>query len=564
MSSHVEEAMNRLLGEPTTCPHGNPIPGSELRRHRRRPALAAHRRPAVHGQADPRRARVHARPARVPRGVVAASGLLGRRHRGVARRHADGRDRWAPCGGRRLRERADPGHHVIRRCDRGAGPGRRAHDWGRAAPPTSTATSLWRPPAPRPRPRWPPVAADAPLGQLLGEIEALMRTSTSAIVDDDAPDPTLARIEELWDVAERQIRDRDPDDLYPVPAGDDARPQRRRTQPPGRRQQGVQAAGRRHRRRRLRASDCSNFGHVELGRANAGPSRPRRSLVVPVGSCEQHGPHLPLHTDTVIAEALARGAGAPTPDCAVAPAVDDHGQRRASGFRRHAVDRQPRRWTAVIVELVRSADWAAGVVLVNGHGGNAVAVERAVDQLERRTAARCWRGGPRIAGGDLHAGHAETSLMLALAPDDVAARRAVAGPIPPIAELVRPRRAARSAPPACSATRPAASADEGHATVRRSSSSQLAAAVDAWIERCTVRRSTLDASVQRFGRVADRRLAVATVPRHRRRRRGGRSDRRRRAEVAESSLVDGAARRRRDPPRHRRRRPFGRRRTSRS
>jgi DtxR family Mn-dependent transcriptional regulator len=29
MSDNVEEAMNRLLGEPTTCPHGNPIPGSD-------------------------------------------------------------------------------------------------------------------------------------------------------------------------------------------------------------------------------------------------------------------------------------------------------------------------------------------------------------------------------------------------------------------------------------------------------------------------------------------------------------------------------------------------------
>jgi DtxR family transcriptional regulator, Mn-dependent transcriptional regulator len=29
MSLNVEEAMNRLLGEPTTCPHGNPIPGSD-------------------------------------------------------------------------------------------------------------------------------------------------------------------------------------------------------------------------------------------------------------------------------------------------------------------------------------------------------------------------------------------------------------------------------------------------------------------------------------------------------------------------------------------------------
>ncbi len=29
ISGSVEEAMNRLLGEPTTCPHGNPIPGSD-------------------------------------------------------------------------------------------------------------------------------------------------------------------------------------------------------------------------------------------------------------------------------------------------------------------------------------------------------------------------------------------------------------------------------------------------------------------------------------------------------------------------------------------------------
>ncbi|HSJ92206.1 MAG TPA: metal-dependent transcriptional regulator, partial [Ilumatobacter sp.] len=29
ISDHVEEAMNRLLGQPTTCPHGNPIPGSD-------------------------------------------------------------------------------------------------------------------------------------------------------------------------------------------------------------------------------------------------------------------------------------------------------------------------------------------------------------------------------------------------------------------------------------------------------------------------------------------------------------------------------------------------------
>lgn len=29
MSAHVEEAIDKLLGSPTTCPHGNPIPGSD-------------------------------------------------------------------------------------------------------------------------------------------------------------------------------------------------------------------------------------------------------------------------------------------------------------------------------------------------------------------------------------------------------------------------------------------------------------------------------------------------------------------------------------------------------
>ncbi len=41
MSDNVEEAMNRLLGEPTTCPHGNPIPGSDYVEPDSQP-LAAH------------------------------------------------------------------------------------------------------------------------------------------------------------------------------------------------------------------------------------------------------------------------------------------------------------------------------------------------------------------------------------------------------------------------------------------------------------------------------------------------------------------------------------------
>ena len=42
-----------------------------------------------------------------------------------------------------------------------------------------------------------------------------MRHLDERIVDQDDADDTLARIDELWVVAERQIRDRDPDDLFP-------------------------------------------------------------------------------------------------------------------------------------------------------------------------------------------------------------------------------------------------------------------------------------------------------------------------------------------------------------
>jgi creatinine amidohydrolase len=90
----------------------------------------------------------------------------------------------------------------------------------------------------------------------------------------------------------------------------------------------------------------------------------------------------------------------------------------------------------LVIELVRSADWSQGVVFVNGHGGNATAMTHAGDTLTRES-RRTLLWWPSMPGGDPHAGHVETSLMLALAPDEVRLDRAVAGPVPAIAELVR-------------------------------------------------------------------------------------------------------------------------------
>jgi hypothetical protein len=61
----------------------------------------------------------------------------------------------------------------------------------------------------------PPVADDTPLPTLLGDIETLMRHLDEQIVDDDNVPQTMTRLDQMWDVAEQKIRDRNPDDLFP-------------------------------------------------------------------------------------------------------------------------------------------------------------------------------------------------------------------------------------------------------------------------------------------------------------------------------------------------------------
>jgi creatinine amidohydrolase len=90
----------------------------------------------------------------------------------------------------------------------------------------------------------------------------------------------------------------------------------------------------------------------------------------------------------------------------------------------------------VIVELVRSCDWASGVILVHGHGGNLAAVQRATTLLhsEERNVANWW---PHIQGADAHAGHTETSLMMAINPRLVRMDKLDIGNVQPMSEMQR-------------------------------------------------------------------------------------------------------------------------------
>ena len=108
-------------------------------------------------------------------------------------------------------------------------------------------------------------------------------------------------------------------------------------------------------------------------------------------------------------------SGWPTgvPDVVVAPALGISASGEHAGFP-GTLSIGTDTTAAVLVELARSADWAAGIVIVNGHGGNADAVDAGRRHDPRRRPQRARRGGRECPDGDAHAGRTETSLMLAI------------------------------------------------------------------------------------------------------------------------------------------------------
>ncbi len=156
-------------------------------------------------------------------------------------------------------------------------------------------------------------------------------------------------------------------------------------------------------------------------------------LAIPLGSTEQHGPHLPLSTDSDIAVALCERLDAARPDVLVAPVVSYGSSGEHAGFPGTLSIGQPA-LEKLVLELGRSAfDTFRHVLFVSAHGGNAEPVTRAVERLraESRDVAVFM---PRW-DGDPHAGRTETSLLLALRPATVRTDRVVPGDVRPMSEL---------------------------------------------------------------------------------------------------------------------------------
>ncbi|HWB66712.1 MAG TPA: mycofactocin biosynthesis peptidyl-dipeptidase MftE, partial [Mycobacteriales bacterium] len=161
---------------------------------------------------------------------------------------------------------------------------------------------------------------------------------------------------------------------------------------------------------------------------------PASLLAVPIGATEQHGPHLPLTTDTEVSIALCERFAAAKPGVVVAPAVAYGSSGEHAGFPGTLSIGQAA-LELLVVELVRSAKATfRRVLLVSAHGGNTECLRRAVDRLRAEGHdVRLFAPG---GDGDAHAGRTETALMLALRPQAVRAARAEPGDCRPIAELM--------------------------------------------------------------------------------------------------------------------------------
>ena len=158
-------------------------------------------------------------------------------------------------------------------------------------------------------------------------------------------------------------------------------------------------------------------------------------LVVPLGSVEQHGHHLPFGTDTAIATAVARTAVGSLDGALLAPALAYGASGEHEGFP-GTLSIGTEALAGLLVEYGRSAcRWAGRVLVVNGHGGNVDALRAAIPLLRSEDRDVGWFPCA-LPAADAHAGRTETSLMLHVEPDGVRGDRAVAGETTPIGELL--------------------------------------------------------------------------------------------------------------------------------
>jgi creatinine amidohydrolase len=160
---------------------------------------------------------------------------------------------------------------------------------------------------------------------------------------------------------------------------------------------------------------------AELARAGA-------VALWPVGAIEQHGPHLPLGTDAIIAEAVARAAAEEAPLDVVLLPTQRVGLSSEHLWARGTISMSPTELLAQVATVTEAVARAGlhRLVLLNGHGGNSALLRVAAREARIAHGLLVFLTHPRTprdarAGSaddlEIHAGFGETSLMAWLRPE---------------------------------------------------------------------------------------------------------------------------------------------------
>jgi len=186
------------------------------------------------------------------------------------------------------------------------------------------------------------------------------------------------------------------------------------------------------------------FAYLTWTNVQAMPNKENVVMIQPIGAIEQHGPHLPLAVDAAIGMAVLGKALAQLPSSIPAYALPClyYGKSNEHWHFPGTVTLSAQTLMATLTEVGESV-YRAGfrkLVWMNSHGGQPQVLEIVARDLHQRypdfvvLPLFTWRV-PNIAGDllttkeralGIHAGDAETSLLLSILPDQVQMEKAVA------------------------------------------------------------------------------------------------------------------------------------------
>jgi creatinine amidohydrolase len=172
-------------------------------------------------------------------------------------------------------------------------------------------------------------------------------------------------------------------------------------------------------------------------------------LCLPIGAIEQHGAHLPLNTDVVVAEELTRAMIARWGgefDLWQLPTLSI-GLSREHDWAPGTLSLSVQTFAALLKEIGREivrALPARNLAIVSGHGGNRGILENLLHELRGDLALNACvihpfelaQAATAAAACDVHGGAGETSVMLALAPDLVRSELIASAEHPPAPDSV--------------------------------------------------------------------------------------------------------------------------------